>query len=74
MSYDRIVRLANMGESSSPRYKYLRVILMTENYEDYTETNTTAKKGMDKSIEKFFLGYIDKITDKLVHGWVCNSK
>ncbi|MEK0180818.1 MAG: hypothetical protein EAZ98_18305 [Oscillatoriales cyanobacterium] len=47
---------------------------MTEKYEDYTETNTTVKKKMDESMEKVFLGYIDKITDKLVHGWVCNSK
>lgn len=48
---------------------------MNSEYKGYTETNITSKKVLDESLgEKVFLGYVDKITDKLVHGWVCNSK
>jgi hypothetical protein len=47
---------------------------MASKERDYTETNTPAKKGMDESMKKVFLGYIDTITDKLVHGWVCNCE
>ena len=36
------------------------------------ETNPTSKSAPGENIERRFLGYIDKITDKLVHGWVCN--
>jgi hypothetical protein len=45
---------------------------MISNYA--AETNPTSKNAPDANIEKHFLGYIDKITDKVVHGWACNCK
>ena len=43
---------------------------MNSNYA--AETNPISKSVPDANIERRFLGYIDKITDKLVHGWACN--